>query len=253
MDTLTAENPRAVIGGNAPPPTPFAIVLKKIEDLYDEAKLWMDGEPISSQEQADGIANLMAMIRAAEAEAEALRVAEKKPLDVQIAEIQSRFAPLIADTKSVKGKTVRAIEACKAALAPWLKKIADEKQAREDAARAVADEARRIAEQAIRSRDATNLAESEAAEQLVKDAKRAEQTANRIGRESVTSGGTVGRAIGLRTVWVATLTNFRDAAAHYYVTAKDEMTVFVQGLADKEVAAGKRMIPGFEIKDEKVL
>jgi hypothetical protein len=253
MNDTALLNPLAIAGNNMPPvePTPFEIVEKKIGDLYTEAAMWMDGEPIASQAQADDIANLMAMIRTAEAEAEALRVAEKKPLDVQIAEIQSRFAPLIADTKAVKGKTVRAIEACKSALAPWLQKIADEKAQREAAARAVADEARRVAEEAIRATSATNILAREEAEELVKDAKRAEQAANRIGREAVTAGGSFGRAVSMRTVYVASITDPVIFARHVWREEQPEMIEFLTGLADRLVRNGARELPGVTITEER--
>ena len=45
-------NPRAVIGDNVPPePTPFDLSWAEITDLFDEAKLWMDGEPVATQAQ----------------------------------------------------------------------------------------------------------------------------------------------------------------------------------------------------------
>ena len=44
---------------------------------------------------------------------------ENEPFDLK-AEVQARYAPLIGNTKAVKGKTVLAADACKAALAPWL-------------------------------------------------------------------------------------------------------------------------------------
>mgnify|MGYP006871987512 CR=1 FL=1 len=45
-----AENPRAVIGGNAPPePTPFDLVCENVESVYLEAKNWLDGAAIETQ------------------------------------------------------------------------------------------------------------------------------------------------------------------------------------------------------------
>ena len=54
---------------------------KAVNDAYGETLLWLDGASIESQEIADGVGNLLALLRAAEAKAEAARVAEKKPFD----------------------------------------------------------------------------------------------------------------------------------------------------------------------------
>lgn len=121
-------NPRVAAGDNKPP-TPFELIEKKINDLFDEAEQWLNGEPVSSQAMADGIANLATMIRAADKEADTLREAEVAPLNELKKAIQDRYAPLIADTKAMKGKTVLALEACKKANAPWLVKVANEQAA----------------------------------------------------------------------------------------------------------------------------
>ena len=63
---VVTHNPRAVIGDNAPPPSPFEIAEKAVNDIYDEVVLWLDGKPIDSQELADGVGNLLAEIRKAE-------------------------------------------------------------------------------------------------------------------------------------------------------------------------------------------
>ena len=47
-------NQIATIGHNSPPLTPFEIVSKKIDDLYGEAKLWLDGSVVDSENFAEG-------------------------------------------------------------------------------------------------------------------------------------------------------------------------------------------------------
>lgn len=53
----------AKIGHNR---SPFELSKETIEDLYSEAKNWLDGEPVATQEQADEIQKLLRMIQAAE-------------------------------------------------------------------------------------------------------------------------------------------------------------------------------------------
>ena len=246
------------LGHNNPPrdePSLFEIAEKKVNDVYAEATLWLDGALVSDQATADDIANLLTLIREAEAFADATRIAEKKPLDEQIAAIQSRYAPLIGNTKSIKGKTVLAAEACKKALAPWLAKLAAEQEAAAKKAREEAEAKTRAAQEAIRAADAANLEARAAAEALVKEAKRADTAANRMEKLTPTAGGAMGRAIGMRSVYTAVLIDPVAAARHFWLTRRDAMVAALQGLADQDVRAGKHApdaIPGFRIDESKV-
>ena len=129
----------ATIGHNNPPADPFGAIKAHIDDLYVEAKNWLDGEPITTQAQADQVTRLLDMIRDAEKVADNARKEENKPFDDGKAAVQAKYAPLISDTKAVKGRTVLAAEACKAALAPW-------RQAQEAIAREAARKTREEAE-----------------------------------------------------------------------------------------------------------
>src|SRR5690349_4076026 len=101
-------NPRAVIGGNNPPPSPFEIAQKAVEDIYGEASMWLDGATVDSQELADGIGNLASELRKARKLADETRKIENKPFDDGKAEVQARYKPLL-------DKADLAIEACKKA------------------------------------------------------------------------------------------------------------------------------------------
>lgn len=251
LDTFEA-NPRAITGGNNPPePTPYERAVKAVEDIFAETTLWLDGHAIDSQEMADGVGNLLTEIRKAEKLAEAARVAEKTPHDEAVKEIQSRYAPLIADTKAMKGKTVLAAEACKNALQPWLD--AEDRRIREDAriAREEADRQREAAEDALRASDAQNLAERAAAEELLAASKRADTAANVASRQTAKAGGAFGRAAALRTAHVPTLTDPVIAIRHYWKETHAEVLAFLIGLAERDVRNGKRTIPGFVINEEK--
>lgn len=253
-------NPRARIGGNNPPesidaptkPTPFDVVSKRILDLYDEATLWLDGAKVDSQDLADGIANLTAELRKAAEAADEARIAENKPFDDGKAAVQAKYAPLIADTKKQKGKAILAIEGCKAALAPWLLKIDQEKRAAAEKARKEAEEKTRAAQEAIRAAQRDNLAERAAAEELIINAKKAQRAAVKAEKSTATAGNGFGRSLHLRTVYTPVMTDMRAAARHYWTTRENEMEAFFQGLADADVRAGIREIPGFEIREEKV-
>ncbi|MFI3903995.1 hypothetical protein [Ochrobactrum sp. S1502_03] len=239
------------IGHNgAPEPTPFETVKAKIDDLYDEAKLWLDGAEITSQDQADEIQKLMRLIQASEKEADEARKEEAKPHDDAKAEIQERFNLLIGKTKSVTGKTVKAVEACKKALAPWLQKLETARLEREAAALKEAEEKNRLAMEAMRQRTGDNLEQNEQAEQLVKEAKAADSQARRIGNEKASAKG-FGRAASLRTSYVSEVTNYTAFARFVWAHHKVDLCDFLDDLARQIVARGNHNIDGVTVKEER--
>lgn len=243
----------AAIGHNNPPePTPFEAIETRISDLYDEATQWLDGEPVTTQDQADALNTLENHVRQAAKDAEALRKELVKPYDDAKAEIQAKFNPLIGNTKAVTGKTVKAIDAIKAALKPYL--LEQDRLQREaaEAARLEADRKAREAQEAFRARDVANLADRETAEALLNDAKAAEKVARDAERVKAHAKGD-GRATGLRTVTVAKMVDEKAAAAWVWLNHREALMAFVQDQANKAVRAGVRSIDGFEITQEKVL
>lgn len=246
---MTTENERAVIGGNNPP-SAYETVKDKIDGLYDEAKLWLDGAEITSQDQADEIQKLMRLIQAAEKEADEARKDEAKPHDDAKAEIQERFNLLIGKTKSVTGKTLKAVEACKKALAPWLQKLETERLEREAAALKEAEEKNRLAMEAMRQRTGDNLEQNERAEQLVKEAKAAELQARRIGNEKASAKG-FGRAASLRTSYVLQVTDYTAFARFVWAHHKADLCGFLDDLARQIVARGNHNIDGVTVKEER--
>lgn len=244
-----APDPRLSIGGNNPPEeTPFEAIKVHIDDLYAEAKGFLDGEPIATQGQADAVSNLLNMIREAEKVADAERVKENEPFDTGKAQVQARYAPLIGKTKTVTGKTVLAADACKAALAPWLLKLDTERREREAAARWAADEAAAKAAAAFRAADTSDLDAREAANALAEDARKAEQAAKAAANAKATVKGD-GRAVGLRSTWTPTLSDPRAALNHYAVAQPERIKTLLLDLAAEDVRAGKRTIPGFTVTE----
>lgn len=239
------------IGHNNPPePTPFERVSQTIFDLYDEAKNWCDGEGISTQEQADEVQKLLRFIQAAEKDADAARVEENKPFDEGKAAVQAKYAPLIANTKTAKGKTVLAIEACKKALAPWLLKVDEENRRKAAEARREFEEKQRIAMEAMKSRQ--SLEDSERAEALVREAKQAETDARRAGNAKASAKGE-GRAVTLRDKYTPEVTDYTTFARHVWTAHRSDMEDFLKMQADKLIASGVRAgIPGVTIHHERV-
>lgn len=242
---MTEERPTA--GHNNPPePTPFEAVESKINDLYAEARQWLDGDPVENKGQADALNNLINMISEAAKEADELRKAEAKPYDEAKAEIQTRYSILIADTKSVTGKTVMAIRAAQAALTPWLERLDAINRAEEAEALAIAHAAQERADEA--NFQSANLAEREEADRLAKEAKIAGYVATAAIKEKAHAKGGTGRASYLRSVYTAEITNREAFAAFLWVRRPDDTNEWLRSMASSLVAENHdREIPGVNI------
>ncbi len=243
----------ATIGDNRPPePTPFEAVADKINDLYAEAKQWLDGEPITTQGQADELNKLINLIREAEKDADALRKDEAKPFDDAKAEIQTRYNPLISKNKASLGKTARAIDAAKVALTPWLKILDERKREAERVAAEKAATTRLAAEEALRQSRADDLAAREAAEELVQDAKHADIAHRMAKKDKAHAKGGEGRATGLRTHYRAEVTDPIAFAGWLWERRQTEIAEFLQATAKRMVDENPNQeIPGVTIHEDR--
>lgn len=239
---METDNPRIHLGANGGPPlaAPDELVIAEINDLYEEAKNFADGEPISSPEIAEAITKLYDSLHDAGKRADEMRIAEKKPHDDAVQAVQDKWNPFV---QPKRGKVALGKEALGALLTPWRKKLADEAAAKAAAAREEAAKLEAEATAAIRA-SSGNLAERERAEELLDTAKEANKFAGRQERRATTG-------LGLRTVWVATMTDPEAAMDWAYGKNQVAFAELAQSLADAEVRLGARAVPGFEIKDEK--
>lgn len=248
-DTLDV-NPRVVIGDNAPPePTPFEAVQIHIDGLMEEARPWLTGAEITTDEQAETIKRLKDDFKLAAQAADDARKLENVPFDQGKAAVQAKYAPLIADTKAMKGKTVVALEALNEALNPYLRRKEREQEEAARLAREAATEAARIATEAARAASG-DLEAKEAAEDLITAAARADADAKRAETAKAQVKGD-GRAQGLRSYWSATMTDRKAALLHYVQDWPPEIIAALQTLADADLRSGKRQIPGFTVSEER--
>lgn len=225
---------RHAIGANNPPRTVF----DEIDDLYLEASNWLDGAAIENDAQAEALGMLMEALKAAGKICEAERKEKVAPLDNAKKEIQAAYKPWL-------DKVERALDAATTRRNLWLKAkqaILDE-QAR--IAREVAKEEKRIADEAMRA-SRGDLAAREQAEELLKAAKAAEHKAIALAKAQPQAIG------GRRTVtkkWEAVLVDMSAAAGWAYKNHQFQMSQWLSALANGEVKAGVRKIPGFEITE----
>lgn len=232
------------IGHNSEAMSPFDVVTGEIGDLYEEATNWCDGEEISSQEMADAVAKLMDAVRAAHRRAEALRRDEKRPIDEAGKAVQARFRPHIE-------KAERAIDACKAALTPWLQRQEEQRRAAAEKARQEAEEQRRAAVDAIQASKG-DLAAREVAECQLAAAKASDAEATRFEKAKTQAKGGA-RAASLRKRLVAVVTDEREFARHVWEHHRDELSAWLADVAQKRVNAGERKIPGVSIREEETV
>lgn len=239
----------AGIGHNGAPLTPYESVKIHIEDLVLEARNWADGNKVENQAQADDVSRLIEDIRLAVRAADEARVKENEPFDLGKAEVQERYGALIADTKTKKGVAVLAMDSLKAALKPFL----DAEKARKDdeaaEARRIAEEAQRAAAEAMGAAAAHNLEAREEAESLLEAARLAGKIANRAANDKAHANGG-SRAMGLRTHYRAEITDSKACLIHYATTRRADLLEFLLGLAQADVDAKRRQIPGVTIHEE---
>ncbi len=237
-----AMNPRVVVGNNNPP-SPFEEAEKSINDLYEEAAQWMDGEPVTTEELAEGVSKLIALIRKARKQADEARKVENKPFDDGKAAVQARYNPLLK-------KADLAIDTCEKALLPYQlakKKAQDEAAAK---ARAEADAKAQAAQEAMQASKGDNLAERAAAEALAEEAKRAEFAARQAANAKANTKSGVGRAVGLVTRKVPVVKDYSAAARHLWADVSGRLEL--EATIDKIVRqhANPLSIPGVEIVEE---
>ena len=242
----------ANIGHNKPPVTPFDESREEITGLYEEAKLWLDGEPVETQEMADKIGLLLDKIRKASKVADDRRKEEVKPFDAGKKEVQARYNELIGDTKTVTGIAVKATKACKEALAPYLAEQDRKQREAEEAARKEAEAKRKEAEEAIRASSVANLQEREEAEAKLKEAEKAEKVLSVASKQKAQAKVAGGRAISLRTIYRPEIIDLREVARYYWQEKPEEMQRIFTQMVEVDVRSGARNIPGVTVHEDKV-
>jgi hypothetical protein len=216
---------------------------EEIADLFDEAKNWLDGEPIANEDQANAVSSLLNRLRRVANDADDARKDEKMPHDEAARAVQGKWKPIL-------DKADLAQTAAKQALAPWLKQVEEKQRAEAEAARKEADRLAAIAAE-LHASSAGNLQAAEDAERLLKAAAGAERFAAKAEKaKPLATGGE--RGVGLIDKFTPELTDSVEALRHYRIRQPEELKVWLLGQAEKDVRAGARSIPGFVIHHERV-
>lgn len=236
-----AENPRAVVGDNAPPVIEGHRI--NIDDLEAEAENFLDGQPIENDGQAEAIARILDHARKAWKAADEQRKDEKRPRDEAGQAVQDAWNPLLKRAKHVE-------TAARAAQTVWLNKKDAELRAAADAARAEADRLRKGAEAAKAAADPSDLSALRVATARLEVASRAEKAADRADKQKAqVAGGS--RATGLRTSYRTEVTDMTAFAKWAWATRREEYEGFLKDLAEREGRRGPVSIPGIIVHTER--
>ncbi|BAU93437.1 hypothetical protein MPPM_4832 [Methylorubrum populi] len=242
---MAASPALAVIGHNSAgaEPTPYEVSRDRINEIAGEAKHWLTGEPIRSQDEADAVSKLLDMIGDEIKTAEQRRRDENKPFDDGKAEVQARYGKLIGETKSVTGTAILVRDVCRKALTPWRARIEAERQAAAEAARKAAEEAKGDAAFAFDVTRSDDLEGRQRAEDLAAQAKAAEADAKRAGKPVAT---------GLRTVTRAEITDHRAFLRWIAENRPEALRGMLDTFAQTLCAQRVRGVPGLAFHDERV-
>lgn len=223
------------------PADPFEAFSLHIDDLYEQAEQYLDGEPIATPEQAEDVSRILNMVRKAGNDADDARKTEKKPHDDAAKAVQTKWKPILE-------KCDLAAQVAKRALAPWLE--AEEARQRA-AAQALKEEARQKAEAVAQANiDPTSLAGQAYQRAAREEVISIEAEAAKLEKKPVQARGGE-RAVSLRSVWTATLSDPCAALKHYRERRPEDLKAWLLEQAQQDVRAGARAIPGFEITEEK--
>lgn len=231
----------ATLLANAPA-DPAILFKEEIDDLTQEAKNFLDGEPIANEEQANAVSSLLNRLRRVAKDADEARKLEKKPHDDAAKAVQTRWTPIIS-------KAELATSTAKQALAPWLRQIEEQQRREAEVARLEAERLAQVAAEA-HQKATGNLEAAEDAERLLKAAKGAQQFAAKADKQKAHAKGGE-RAVGLVDVFTPVLTDACAALRHYRAKQPEALKEWLMEQARADVRAGLRSIPGFDVKHER--
>jgi hypothetical protein len=216
-------------GHNGPPP--FEAYSLHIEDLFTQVSDSTAGIAVENDAQEAALDALLDEFRAARKNADAERVAEKRPHDDAGKAVQAKWKPLIDRCDMAAGEIKRL-------LTPYrtIKQRAKDEVAR--LAREEADARQKAAQEALRASD--DLEQRFAAEADLERAAKLTAQANRIDRS----------ATGLRNYYRAEITDHVAFCRWAWTSRRADYEAFLTDLAEREVRRGPVTIPGIIIHTE---
>lgn len=229
---MTAANPRAVIGGNSPP-DPIDLALEPFGDILEEVANWLDGATVENEAQLTATDVLLKELKAARKAVDTARDEVTKPL-------HEAWKGEVARWKPTQDDLDRQVKCLVAAQAPFKAKLAAEKEEARRKAEAEAEAKAEAARQAHRTANAANIEDQRAADELLREAARAEQQARHAAKDTVK---------GMRTVQVYSIESHRDALHWIAKNDREAMTDFIEEYVRRNFKA--RQIDGVKVETKK--
>lgn len=233
------------IGHNSENMDPFEANSTHLADLYEEATQWLDGEPVTTDEQAEALAvlddNIMAVAKALDDE----RTKLVAPLNKEKTDIQNKYNPFI---QKDKGKADLARSAIKKALAPFMAEKKRKIQEAEEQARLKAEALERAAQEALQNRNASNLNEVAEAEALVEQANAAQKAADKLSKETAAVKGD-GRAKSIITTYDPILEDVKLAGEWAWKKHPERFHELILTIAKEQFKMGNRSIAGIGVQE----
>lgn len=221
------------IGHNNPPPV--VTIGDRINELYETVACITD---ITDDDQARDVAETIAELRKAEAEAEAAHKVEKAPHLAAGRAVDAAWKPL-------SEKAAKAKKAALAAQTVWLNAQDAERVKREAVARQAADAMAEIARQKRAAANPADLDAQEAAEAALRQADKLAQAAKAVATERpVAKGYGDSKGVGLRSYWRADLVDAAEFARWMWRNRNTAYLLWLAQEAAREVNACKRDLPG---------
>ena len=227
-------NPRAVIGGNAPP-DPIDAICAAYEGTRMEAENWLDGTTaVDDEPTMKAVDRIRSEVRQWRLELERGQKDATAPLyDAYKAE-GARWKPTIDDAKRMESGLVSLVDGFK-------KKLAAQKEAERKAAWEAARAAEREAEEAARKAAADDLDAQREAAAAAEAAMAAKVAAAEAQRDTVK---------GMRTVTRYEITDHRALLNHIARNDRDAITAFIEEWARRN-HKNHREAEGLRVWDEK--
>jgi hypothetical protein len=213
-------------------------------ELKEEAKHWLDGNPIQSEEEASKVALLINKARDIAKNAEDERKARTKPLDDEKKTIMANYKPAIDTCETV-------IDVAKRVSTKW---IVEQDRIREERIRAEAERLR-IEQEALKkaAQEIATIDDLEAHKEAIGRQMDAQAALEKDAKQkAVIRGG--GRTISTRTVYNIEIVDKKALAAWFWNYEPAALTEWLSEQALKRVraASGNININGIKITSEKV-
>lgn len=213
--------------------SPFQECQDRTDELLESAKAFLGAETEINDDNEEAVADYINQINACIKKTDECRKADKKPHDDAGKAVQKQYLPLATRLDKAKKYIGGKLQAY---LRQKQLRIDEERRQQEEEARRLREEAdRKAVEAAPHDLDAQIEAEEsqKQADQVARDAAKT---------ENAKAASSLGKSIGLRTIYQAEITDLDECLAHYKGDPK--IREVLQMLANADIRAKRPTPPG---------